>query len=304
MGGVHAPQGEFAPGLVVVAPAVEPKRKHGHRQQPLVQHGEEGGGGTSDGDGGEGEAQDAVKVGGQEGEPWFTCRFGKGLRLHRHAANRDVVRRKVAGQVARAILDCKPGAVAVVGGGLARVVAAVNPARNLPPRARFRGDPQVGGPGVEDDGKGLGGGADVDVAVVLMVGGVGGRKGKGRRVGDGAKNVDGGLCLSFLRLRPRATPITHTHTHAHTHTHTHLGIHEVGQLDRVPRRPRARRAVARGQRGVLPAQPGGGQPRGGQGDAVGGWGEVHGGGGRDRTGRQGGKKGERAHRCRRMVDGV
>ena len=123
----------------------------------------------SDGDLREPQTQDAVEPRRQKGDPWLPRRLCKPLPGHiQGTPDRERVLGEISGKRPAAVLDSEPSAVALVGRRRSRVVAVMEPAGELPPGAGGRGNPEVGGARVEDDGELLRGGPEADLAVVLM----------------------------------------------------------------------------------------------------------------------------------------
>lgn len=73
----------------------------------------------------EGHAEDAVELGGHEGEAGLRHGLGEGLAAHRDAAHRDVIARQEPGQAAGPVVDGELRAVGAVRARLAAVVLVV-----------------------------------------------------------------------------------------------------------------------------------------------------------------------------------
>ena len=157
LGLVPAADGELTVGLVA-----EVEGEDALVDLALVDEVLEGGGGLVDGDGVEGEAEDAVEVAGLVGdaEAGGILHLGKALGLNVKTGHVGGVDGPVSGDGPGAVLDGEGGVVDDVGGGLGAVVLALAADDGATAvGAVLGGDPEVGGAGVEDDLEGLGGGA-------------------------------------------------------------------------------------------------------------------------------------------------
>lgn len=133
-------------------------------EEALVDHAVEGGDDLVDGDGVEAETQDAVEATEGEGESGLLNGLAEELVLDHQVADGDLVLGDESADAAGAVLDGELGAVLLEGGGLARVVLAVEVAGD---RAAGLGwDPEVGAAGVEDDLECLWWAADGDLGEV------------------------------------------------------------------------------------------------------------------------------------------
>lgn len=133
----------------VVLVAVHPEGEDGLRQQLLLEHVLEGRRDAVDGDGLVGHAEDAVELGGDEGDAGLLHRLGERLVMDGEVPDAHVVGREEAREGAGAVLDGEGGAVGLVGLALGGVVAAVEEAGDLRPMiGGERGESERGeGPG-------------------------------------------------------------------------------------------------------------------------------------------------------------
>ena len=127
VGRVHAPENKLALRLVPVDVEGEDGRIH----DALVDHVVEDRNNAVDGDAGEGEAEDAVKLCRNEGDSRLVCHLGKRLPLHLDVAPRERVLGEESSAGARAVLDRKLCSVFDIGARRLCRILRVEVARDL-----------------------------------------------------------------------------------------------------------------------------------------------------------------------------
>eukprot|EP00128_Syssomonas_multiformis_P018710 Colp12_sorted_trinity150504_noHs@34252 len=135
----------------------------------LVNEGLEEGRDLVDGDGVEAHSGNTVELSKDEGDARLRNSLAKGLALGGDTSNGHIISGLETSEGTSAVLQGELGAILLVGAGLGAVVLLVGLAGNVEETAGLGGHPEVGAASVEEDGEGLGGVADGDVAEVLSV---------------------------------------------------------------------------------------------------------------------------------------